>query len=332
MNFLKKYEKEKKKGLSKADKRALLYLPYLFIQWGLHKLFNIFPALNLRYREILRKMDGRSDNDDIFSTPHSYTLTEDIEKVNPNLPHSLKYATLFRKWSFYRKYTQNNEKRDVIYITRDSFKKGDTYIGHRLDDHLIYKKGTSKENLPVFILIATYNDNDRNEIKEMIDIAIGYLEDDYLINKVNISVDKNKKNIYIYVKFDELTHIDEKLLSNVDNMGEKITQMVKNYWDRKVEYTSRYSIKGSKDDIDLYYTNPEFMKWYFKNIDKYAYDSGKYLHLGYPNNYSFYIDSEFITHLLTDRENISTSRYSHQKYGGELYTKGFTLIFNINKK
>lgn len=152
MKTIKTFEKFSKEDYEQTNEswrqvKAWLKLPQVLIEMLLQKIIKFVPRIGLRYDELAAKID-------LGKGLSPYKIEDDLEKLtlndikNDNLRRTLKTTGIFDKWNVYyahtvdpeQKYNIDDRGRDVIYITKDELKKGDTYYGERISEHYIDKK------------------------------------------------------------------------------------------------------------------------------------------------------------------------------------------------
>lgn len=152
MKTIKNFEKFSNEDYQKIDEswrqvKGWLKLPQVLIEMLLQKIIKFVPRIGLKYDQLAAKIDlGKSLS--------PYEIKDDLKKLtlndikNDNLRKTLKTTGIFDKWNVYyahttdpdQKFNINDSGRDVIYITKDELKKGDTYYGERISEHDIDKK------------------------------------------------------------------------------------------------------------------------------------------------------------------------------------------------
>lgn len=131
--------------------KAWLKIPQILFDRLLSKILNYVPLLNLKYDQLAAKIDlGKGlYPEKIKNEPEKLTLN-DIK--NDKMRKSLELSGIFDKWNVYymrtiepdRKFNVSDNNRDVIYITKDELKKGDTFYGERISESRFSKYDTKK--------------------------------------------------------------------------------------------------------------------------------------------------------------------------------------------
>jgi hypothetical protein len=256
--------------LTSSEKRSIRFIPQAILGFLGKKLLGIYPMLNLRWREMKRATTGLKDSP--FSTGDQQVMKHELTKVSiDDLPENkLKLAMLLRDWNLYLakdyKSTGGGEHgkigRDVIYISKDEIKLGDTYRGQRLSDSDIYpvenfimkknSKGTyypdklkDPANFPMIIMIAKYDELEKvKEVQQLVDDICLELEDELPVD-VKPYFSKEQDYLSLDVKVGESRNL---VYSNdVDSLLNDVAERIKDYLKEEkynFNYIIKYKVKG----------------------------------------------------------------------------------------
>ena len=229
--------------------RAAVWFPLGLISITAQSLFNIYPMLNLRWKDLKQKTKD-SKFDPLFSTSGSNDkMDENLTKIN-DLPKSttLKLGMLFRNWNIYlsdRKSKDGKSERPVIYLSKDELKKGDYCNFERLNDYDIYleykggKKPENQEDYPMIILAAKYSEKENlDDLEESIkDIWLEFT-DEYSDFEIVPSFNLQGDYLNINIKFNDRVirfnpgHRakvkDEKLIKLIEELSESTKGLLEN--------------------------------------------------------------------------------------------------------
>ena len=252
--------------LSPSEKRAILFIPNAILGFLGKKLLGIYPMLNLRWSELKRATKGLKNTP--FLTGDQNVMKYDLEKITIDKlpPNSLKWSMFLRDWNLYlakdHKSIGGGEHgkigRDVIYISKDEIKQGDTYRGYRLSDSDIYpeddfimgknSKGkpypSSKlkdpEKFPMIIIAAKYDELGKvKEVEQYVDDICLELEDELPVD-VKPYFSKEQDYLSLDVKVGESRNLVYS--SDVDSLLNDVAERIKDYL-KEEKYNFNYSIK-----------------------------------------------------------------------------------------
>ncbi|MFW6311263.1 MAG: hypothetical protein ACOC1K_03405 [Nanoarchaeota archaeon] len=181
-----------KKSLFSVSYRHLkfwLNIPLLVFDKLFSKLVNYIPFINFTYKIRAGKIDSNLSLSP--STLNHDPVKMDLAEIkNKKLRKSLKLSGIFNNWNVYyirnrgeMKSNISDNNRDVIYLSKDELKKGDTYYGERLSDTLLNnnyssnkkrkflkKNGLSTDEFyklePQMFVIAAVHSNEHDEMKK----------------------------------------------------------------------------------------------------------------------------------------------------------------------
>jgi hypothetical protein len=256
--------------LTSSEKRSIRFIPQAILGFLGKKLLGIYPMLNLRWREMKRATTGLKDSP--FITGDQQVMKHDLTKVSiDDLPENkLKLAMFLRDWNLYLakdyKSTGGGEHgkigRDVIYISKDEIKLGDTYRGYRLSDSDIYpeddfimgknSKGKSypsklkdPANFPMILMIAKYDELEKvKEVQQLVDDICLELEDELPVD-VKPYFSKEQDYLSLDVKVGESRNL---VYSNdVDSLLNDVAERIKDYLKEEkynFNYIIKYKVKG----------------------------------------------------------------------------------------
>ena len=246
--------------------RAWLNLPvFLFAFIG--KLMGIYPLLNLRWKEIKKKTND-SEFDPLFATSGSTPneMKDDLTEISlGDLKASkVKIPMILRGWKIYSSNRETHDKRKIVYLTKDTIKKGDKYTGERLSDRDVFPDSAFtyktnqhidkskkrdfkiKDGYPCIILIAKFDKQEESDtISQYIDDICLDLEDEFPISaEPDGNTQSDKFWISIQVNEGYKLIFDD----NLDNKIKEISNRVLSYLktEGKKGYKSRisYKVKG----------------------------------------------------------------------------------------
>ncbi len=257
-------------ALSASDKRSLRFLPQAILGFLGKKLLGIYPMLNLRWREMKRATTGLKDSP--FSTGSTGVMKHELVKMSiDDLPeNNLKLAMFLRDWNVYlaENYKSKgggehgNIERQVVYISKDELKIGDTYRGDRLNDSQIYPgenfimKKNSKGNyypsklkepakFPMVIMAAKYDNIEKiKEMEQLVDDICLELEDDLSV-EVKPYFTKEQDRLSLDIKIPQSKSI--KYSSDIDSLFVGVSERIKDYLKAEklnFDYIIKYRVKG----------------------------------------------------------------------------------------
>ncbi len=333
--------------LSPSEIRSIRFIPQAILGFLGKKLLGIYPMLNLRWREMKRATTGLKHSP--FNTGDQQVMKHELTKIDiSDLPENkLKLAMLLRDWNLYLakdyKSTGGGEHgkigRDVIYISKDEIKQGDTYRGYRLSDSDIYpeedfimsknskgkpypSKLKDPANFPMIIMVAKYDHLEKvKEVQQLVDDICLELEDELPV-EVKPHFSKEQDYLSLSVKVEE----GKKLVysSDVNSLLNDVASRIKDYL--KVEnynfdYIIKYKVKGplfyngnagrfgteiieaAKEYSRRYDEDSQFAVWdrYYKtlNVEKLGYD--------WQANGKLFLTSLDLDTLLSDLDNCTKS-------------------------
>jgi hypothetical protein len=261
--------------LTSGEKRAIRFIPQAILGFLGKNLLGIYPMLNLRWREMKRATTGLKDSPLI--TGNRRVMKHELIKTSiDDLPENkLKLSMFLRDWNVYLakdyKSTGGGEhgkiERDVIYISKDEIKQGDTYRGYRLSDSDIYSEKLQFEgnekfimsknskgklypdklkdpaNFPIIIMVAKYDEIDKvKEIESYVGDICLELEDELLVD-VKIYFSKEQDSLSLDIK-----PIKSLIYStDIDSLLISVTERIKDYLKYKkynFDYILKYRVKG----------------------------------------------------------------------------------------
>lgn len=272
MKHLKTYNNFNKvnEELSPSEKRSLLFIPNAILGFLGKKLLGIYPMLNLRWSELKRATKGLKNTP--FLTGDTRVMKYELEKITIDKlpPNSLKWAMFLRDWNLFLvkdyKSTGGGEYgkigRDVIYISKDEIKQGDTYRGYRLSDFDIYpeddfimskntkgkpypSKLKDPEKFPMIIIAAKYDELGKvKEVEQYVDDICLELEDELPV-EVKPYFSKEQDFLSLDIQIDESRNINYS--SDVDSLLNDVTSRIKDYLKSEkynLNYVIKYRVKG----------------------------------------------------------------------------------------
>ena len=256
--------------LSPSDKRSLRFIPQAILGFLGKKLLGIYPMLNLRWREMKRATTGLKDSP--FVTGDAQVMKHELIKANiDDLPENkLKLSMFLRDWNVYlaKDYKSKgggehgNIERQVVYISKDEIKQGDTYRGYRLHDSDIYphedfimkknSKGTyypsklkDPANFPMILMVARYDHLEKvKEVQQLVDDICLELEDELPV-EVKPFFRKEQDYLSLDIKISE----DKPLVysSDIDSLLTDVSERIKDYLKEEkynFNYIIKYRVKG----------------------------------------------------------------------------------------
>lgn len=272
MKHLKTYNNFNKvnEELSPSEKRSLLFIPNAILGFLAKKLLGIYPMLNLRWSELKRATKGLKNTP--FLTGDTRVMKYELEKITIDKlpPNSLKWAMFLRDWNLFLvkdyKSTGGGEYgkigRDVIYISKDEIKQGDTYRGYRLSDFDIYpeddfimskntkgkpypSKLKDPEKFPMIIIAAKYDELGKvKEVEQYVDDICLELEDELPV-EVKPYFSKEQDFLSLDIQIDESRNINYS--SDVDSLLNDVASRIKDYLkSEKYNFNCviKYRVKG----------------------------------------------------------------------------------------
>jgi len=256
--------------LTASYMRSFRFIPQAILGFIGKKLLGIYPMLNLRWREMKRATTGLKDSP--FVTGDAQAMKHELIKANiDDLPENkLKLSMLLRDWNIYlaKDYKSKgggehgNIERQVIYISKDEVKQGDTYRGYRLNDSDIYPnenfimKKNSKgnyypsklkdpANFPMLIMVARYDHLEKvKEVQQLVDDICLELEDELPV-EVKPYFRKEQDYLSLDIKISE----DKPLVysSDIDSLLTDVAERIKDYLKEEkynFNYIIKYRVKG----------------------------------------------------------------------------------------
>jgi hypothetical protein len=252
--------------LSSSDKRSIRFIPQAILGFLGKKLLGIYPLLNLRWREMKRATTGLKDSP--FSTGTTGIMQHELVKMSVDeLPENkLKLSMFLRDWNVYLakdyKSSVDGGKRQVVYISKDEIKKGDTYRGNRLNDSDIYPqdnfimkksfKGNyypsdlkDPANFPLVIMVVRYDHLEKvKEVEQLVDDICLELEDEL---PVEVKPFFRKEQDYLNLGINISEGRSLSYSSDVNALITDVSERVKDYLkDEKLNfnYIIKYRVKG----------------------------------------------------------------------------------------
>jgi hypothetical protein len=256
--------------LTASDKRSIRFIPQAILGFLGKKLLGIYPMLNLKWREMKRATTGLKDSP--FSTGSTGVMKHELVKMSiDDLPeNNLKLAMFLRDWNVYlaKDYKSKgggehgNIERQVVYISKDEIKIGDTYRGERLSDSDIYPgenfimKKNSKgnyypsklkdpANFPMVLMAARYDELEKvKEVQQLVDDICLELEDELPVD-VKPFFSKEQDHLSLDIKVGE----SRTLLysSDVDSLLTDVSERIKDYLKEEklnFNYIIKYKVEG----------------------------------------------------------------------------------------
>ena len=264
MKHLESYDKFNEE-MDPQLKRTLLFLPVALLSLLGKKLFNIYPMLNIQWKEMKRRTLGYKNSP--FNTGSEFEIDKNLTKINiSDLPKTtLKMGFFLRKWNVYlledEKLSQTQrfvndfkgkKERKRIYISKDELKIGDVCRGNRINEKDIYS-GEYSNDLPMIILVAKYDNIKRaKEIQEYIHDICLEIEDE-LYRPVSVHFDKHMNYLSLGIKMGNLA------IKNIDQI-QKIDNLLKDVSERIVDYLKIEKLDKFKYKIDYRIKSPLYYR------------------------------------------------------------------------
>ena len=256
--------------LTSSEKRSIRFIPQAILGFLGKKLLGIYPMLNLRWREMKRATTGLKDSP--FITGDQQVMKHELIKISiDDLPENkLKLSMFLRDWNVYLakdyKSTGGGEHgkigRDVIYISKDEIKQGDTYRGYRLSDSDIYPEDyfimskNSKGKLypsklkdpasfPMILMVAKYDELEKvKEVQQLVDDICLELEDELPVD-VKPYFSKEQDHLSLDIRIGESRNLVYS--SDVDSLLNDVAGRIQDYLKEEkynFNYTINYKVKG----------------------------------------------------------------------------------------
>lgn len=270
MKYLKSYNDHSINEELTRTQRVWLNLPTILASF-VGKLMGIHPLLNLRWSEIKKKTED-SKFDPIVATSGTSpsTMEEDLTEISASdiKASKIKIPMLLRGWNIYlsNRNLSHEKNRGIIYITKDTIKKGDRYAGERLSDRDVYpesafnydinkyvdkgkkKNFKIKDEFPAIIMIAKFEkEQESDAISQYMDDICLDIEDEFPISAepsgnsqsdkfwILIDVDKEKEKELIF---------SENLDNRIKEVSNRILQYLKTEGKKGYKCRIEYRIKG----------------------------------------------------------------------------------------
>lgn len=256
--------------LTASDKRSIRFIPQAILGFLGKKLLGIYPMLNLRWREMKRATTGLKDSPFITGDPQ--VMKYELVKMSiDDLPENkLKLAMFLRDWNVYLAKDYKSKgggehgdiERQVIYISKDEIKLGDTYRGYRLSDSDIYpeddfimaknSKGKSypdklkdPANFPMILMAAKYDELEKvKEVQQLVDDICLEIEDELPVD-VKPFFKKEQDYLSLDVRVGESRNLVYS--SDVDSLLNDVAERIQDYLKEEkynFNYTINYKVKG----------------------------------------------------------------------------------------
>lgn len=256
--------------LTSSEKRSIRFIPQAILGFLGKKLLGIYPMLNLRWREMKRATTGLKDSPFITGDPQ--VMKYELVKMSiDDLPENkLKLAMFLRDWNVYLAKDYKSKgggehgdiERQVIYISKDEIKLGDTYRGYRLSDSDIYpeddfimgknskgkpypSKLKDPANFPMILMAAKYDELEKvKEVQQLVDDICLELEDELPVD-VKPYFSKEQDYLSLDVKVGESRNLVYS--SDVDSLLNDVAGRIQDYLKEekyKFNYTINYKVKG----------------------------------------------------------------------------------------
>ncbi len=333
--------------LSPSEIRSIRFIPQAILGFLGKKLLGIYPMLNLRWREMKRATTGLKHSP--FNTGDQQVMKHELTKIDiSDLPENkLKLSMLLRDWNLYLakdyKSTGGGEHgkigRDVIYISKDEIKQGDTYRGYRLSDSDIYpeedfimsknskgkpypSKLKDPANFPMIIMVAKYDELEKvKEVQQLVDDICLELEDELPV-EVKPYFSKEQDHLSLDIRIGEGRNLNYS--SDVDSLLNDVASRIKDYLKEEkynFNYVIKYKVKGplfyngnagrfgteiieaAKEYSRRHDEDSQFAVWdrYYKtlNVEKLGYD--------WQANGKLFLTSLDLDTLLSDLDNCTKS-------------------------
>jgi len=263
--------------------KAWLKLPVILLDRLLSKILNYVPQLNFQYDQLAAKIDlGKGlSPEKIQNEPEKLSLS-DIK--NKKMKNSLKASGIFDKWNVYymrtidpdRKFNVNDNSRDVIYISKDELKKGDTYYGERISESRFSKHDTRKMRKTLrktgaekyadlepqmFVVVAKHSEEhdkmkgerderytakEKKELEKLVDKCIK--DEDLTGYSKSIAGDWSRDPVLAKVVRADRIDLAEKLINACFDYQEVINMIEEEYGDSEYEMDANV-FKKEKDKI-----------------------------------------------------------------------------------
>ena len=256
--------------LTSSDKRSIRFIPQAILGFLGKKLLGIYPMLNLRWREMKRATTGLKDSPFITGDPQ--VMKYELVKMSiDDLPENkLKLAMFLRDWNVYLAKDYKSKgggehgdiERQVIYISKDEIKLGDTYRGYRLSDSDIYpeddfimgknskgkpypSKLKDPANFPMILMAAKYDELEKvQEVQQLVDDICLEIEDELPVD-VKPFFKKEQDYLSLDIKVGESRNLVYS--SDVDSLLNDVAGRIKDYLKEEkynFNYTINYKVKG----------------------------------------------------------------------------------------
>lgn len=329
--------------LTASDKRSIRFIPQALLGFLGKKLLGIYPMLNLRWREMKRATTGLKDSP--FITGDIGTMKYELVKMNiDDLPeNSLKLAMFLRDWNIYLakdyKSKVGEEERQVVYISKDELKQGDTYRGNRLSDSDIYShenfimKKNSKgnyypsklkypSNFPIIIMAAKYDELGKvKEVEQYVDDICLEIEDELPV-EVKPFFKKEQDYLSLDIRIPDSQSI--KYSDEVNYLLTEVSERVKDYLKSQnynFNYIIKYRVKGplfyngnaGRFGTEIIESAKEYSRRYDEDTDKplwnryYKTLNVEKLSMSYISNDKLVLTGSDIETLLSDLDNCTKS-------------------------
>ena len=329
--------------LTASDKRSIRFIPQALLGFLGKKLLGIYPMLNLRWREMKRATTGLKDSP--FITGDIGTMKYELVKMNiDDLPeNSLKLAMFLRDWNIYLakdyKSKVGEEERQVVYISKDELKQGDTYRGNRLSDSDIYShenfimKKNSKgnyypsklkdpDNFPIIIIAARYDHLEKvKEVEQYVDDICLEIEDELPV-EVKPFFKKEQDYLSLDIRIPDSQSV--KYSDEVNYLLTEVSERVKDYLKSQnynFNYIIKYRVKGplfyngnaGRFGTEIIEAAKEYSRRYDEDTDKplwnryYKTLNVEKLSMSYISNDKLVLTGSDIETLLSDLDNCTKS-------------------------
>lgn len=337
--------------LTASDKRSIRFIPQAILGFLGKKLLGIYPMLNLRWREMKRATTGLKDSP--FTTGDTQTMKHELIKANiGDLPNNkLKLSMFLRDWNVYLakdyKSTGGGEHgkiaqlhgRDVIYISKDEIKQGDTYRGYRLSDSDIYpdenfimsknskgklypSKLKDPANFPMILMVARYDELEKvKEVQQLVDDICLEIEDELPVD-VKPYFSKEQDYLSLDVRVSESRNLVYS--SDVDSLLNDVAERIKDYLKEEkynFNYIIKYRVKGplfyngnaGRFGTEIIEAAKEYSRRHDEDTDKplwnhyYKTLNVERLSMSYVSNDKLVLTGSDINTLLSDLDNCTKS-------------------------
>lgn len=244
MNNIKRYKEFEINEELTSNQRSILYAPLALLSFGLKKIFNIYPMLNLKWSE-LKKSSKDSKFDTIFYSGSDNIMKDNIQKVSKkDIPdNTMKISMLLSNWNIYlsdRKSKGGNsssKERPIIYITKDDLKKGDRYSAYRLRDEEVYPDFKKKENIedyPIVILTVKFDNYESDlENSDYIKDIFLEVEDEY---DISTKISFNRQGDILYINCISVSSIvyDLELIEYLKEASIRTSDFLEGKWNYEI--------------------------------------------------------------------------------------------------